>query len=166
MAALFVGDIDNSTATRDIIIEEISGKPQRISELHAAYLPLQYPLLFCYGEDGYRDDIPHMDEFQSSPTNKKMVSMREFFSYRLMTRKNECSTILHSSRLLQQFIVDGYTMIESQRLTWFKTHQQQLRIDLYKGLSDSDLAIACSALHISQRKIPEGMFFLRSSPRV
>lgn len=65
VAALFVGDSFDSPSVRDIIVEEISGKPQRISELHAAYLPLQYPLLFCYGEDWYRDDVPHREEFQT-----------------------------------------------------------------------------------------------------
>lgn len=137
VAVLVVGEFDNSFTVRDIIVEEQSGKPRRINELHTSYLPLQYPLLFCYGEDGYRDDVPHriIGSFDSKST--KMVSMREFFCFRLMTRKNECSTILHSSRLLQQFIVDGYTMIESQRLLWVKTHQKKLRVDLYEGLSSA-----------------------------
>lgn len=135
VAALIVGDFDNSLSVRDIVIEEIGGKVKRISELHAAYLPLQYPILFCYGEDGYRDDVPYREEFQSSTEHIKMVSMREFFCYRLMTRITECSIILHSSRLLHQFIVDAYTMIESQRLAWIKTHQKELRVDKYKNLS-------------------------------
>ncbi|XP_012832537.1 PREDICTED: uncharacterized protein LOC105953423 [Erythranthe guttata] len=43
---------------RDIVVETRSKKLQRISELHPLYLPLQYLLIFPYGEDGYRDDIP------------------------------------------------------------------------------------------------------------
>ncbi|CAF1905864.1 unnamed protein product [Brassica napus] len=39
---------------RDIILEKNSGKLKRISELHPCYLPLQYPLIFPYGEDGFR----------------------------------------------------------------------------------------------------------------
>ncbi|XP_054813326.1 uncharacterized protein LOC129313966 [Prosopis cineraria] len=56
-----------------------------------------------------------------------------------MIRDNEISTMLHASRLLQQFIVDGYTMMESQRLHWITTHQKELRGDLYQDLSDAIL---------------------------
>ena len=41
------------TATRDIIIHNKDGSLQHISELHRAYDPLQYPLLFVHGTDGY-----------------------------------------------------------------------------------------------------------------
>ena len=45
---------DDRTETRDIIIEQIGTKRlQRISELHPAYLPLRYPLLFPHGEHGW-----------------------------------------------------------------------------------------------------------------
>ncbi|XP_028799355.1 uncharacterized protein LOC114754711 [Neltuma alba] len=140
VAALIVGDIDIMFNVRDIIIEEQSGTPQRINELHPAYLPLQYPLLFPYGEDGYRDDIEHREETLPVTKSRKRLSIREFFTYRLMRRENEMSILLHASRLLQQFIVDGYTMIESQRLLWVRTHQKELRADLYQGLSDAVLS--------------------------
>ena len=94
-------------------------------------------MLFCYGEDGYGDDIPHSNEDNNNGQQEKMVSMRAFFVYRLMTRRNECSTIFHATRLLRQFIVDGYTMIESQRLLRYRSNQKTLRVDLYQGLSDA-----------------------------
>ncbi|XP_010451903.1 PREDICTED: uncharacterized protein LOC104734095 [Camelina sativa] len=53
VAALYVGDFDLEMEPRDIILETMEGKLKRISELHAGYLPLQYPLLFPFGEDGY-----------------------------------------------------------------------------------------------------------------
>ena len=45
--------------TRDIILKTQTGQLQRINELHTSYLALQYPLLFPYGEDGYRHDVLH-----------------------------------------------------------------------------------------------------------
>lgn len=40
---------------RDIVLEEKqTGWLKRISEIHPAYLDLQYPLIFTYGEDGFR----------------------------------------------------------------------------------------------------------------
>ena len=41
------------TAPRDIVIHQQDGILKHISELHHAYDPLQYPLLFPYGTDGY-----------------------------------------------------------------------------------------------------------------
>ncbi|XP_070008699.1 uncharacterized protein [Nicotiana sylvestris] len=134
VAALVVGDFEVSGSDRDIIIETQSGQLQRINELNAAYLGLQYPLLFPYGEDGYREDIPlsHGDE---SSRGRQCVSMREFFAYRIQERKDEVPTIVSSGRLFQQFLVDGYTMIESSRLKFIRTHQKQLRVDSYKVLA-------------------------------
>ena len=60
VVALIVGD-EHTSDKRDIIIEKQSGLLKRIHELHPAYLPLQYPLLYPKGEDGYRADIPHKD---------------------------------------------------------------------------------------------------------
>ncbi|KAF7835337.1 ATP-dependent DNA helicase PIF1 [Senna tora] len=53
VAAIIVRDLDMETDKRDIIVETRSGLLQRIDELHPLYLPMQYPLLFPYGEDGY-----------------------------------------------------------------------------------------------------------------
>ena len=137
VAALIVGDLDDNYTFRDILVHSRSDGPQRISELHASYLPLQYPLLFPYGEDGYRDDVPHKGVDPQSKTQYKRVSMREFFAFRLMFRNNEQSAILHSGKLLQQFVVDAYSMLEAQRLHWVRAHQRELRVELYEGLSEA-----------------------------
>ncbi|XP_073120000.1 uncharacterized protein [Henckelia pumila] len=136
VAALIVGDFDESLGDRDILVETQTGKLQRINELNASYLGLQYPLLFPYGEDGYREDIS-LSSSKSSAGGRKNVSMREFFAYRLHDRNCDSSTILCSKRLFQQFVVDAYTMIESARLTYIKMHQKQLRCEIYKGLHEA-----------------------------
>ncbi|CAK8530783.1 unnamed protein product [Lathyrus sativus] len=58
VAALIVGDVDIAEL-RDIIIHEHDGGLQRIDEFHPTYLGYQYPLIFAYGKDGYRDNILH-----------------------------------------------------------------------------------------------------------
>ncbi|KAL5133595.1 ATP-dependent DNA helicase PIF1 [Glycine soja] len=137
VAALIVGD-EHSADKRDIIIEKQSGLLKRIHELHPAYLPLQYPLLYPKGEDGYRLNIPHKDHANIHAAKRKQVTLREYFSYRLQSRTDETQTILHSRRLFQQWIVDGYCMIESQKLNYVRQHQQQLRVDKYINLTGSN----------------------------
>ncbi|KAL5165149.1 hypothetical protein HKD37_18G050322 [Glycine soja] len=115
VAVLIVGAFD-ANSKRDIIIETQHGQLQRIHELHSSYLALQYPLLFPYGEDGYRPDILH----SSAPDNKKRkrnrLTMREWFAYKLQCRSNESKTLNNPKKLrvdkfcsLQHSLDDGST---------------------------------------------------------
>ncbi|GKA46793.1 hypothetical protein Tco_0739676 [Tanacetum coccineum] len=136
VAALIVGDFDSTKHKRDIILERQGGDVKQISELHPSYLALQYPLLFPYAQDGYRTDIYHRGVTDLTPTNKKTrVSMREWFAYRLQDRPKVYSMILNSRRLFQQFLVDGYTMIESERMSYIRREQKDLRSETYSKLA-------------------------------
>lgn len=127
VAALIPGGFDEHMDKRDIVLQSQNGKLKRIHECHVAYLALQYPLLFPRGEDGYRLGIKKTATRTSKSKKQKDISMRQWFAYRLQERKKEKHTLLRSKRLLQQFIVDGYTMIESNRLRFLKKNQKQLR---------------------------------------
>ncbi|XP_057415224.1 uncharacterized protein LOC130710087 [Lotus japonicus] len=63
VAALIVGDFNNEEVGRDIIVKTSDGMLQRIHETHTAFIPLQYPLMFPYGDDGYQEDIPYSEEY-------------------------------------------------------------------------------------------------------
>jgi hypothetical protein len=51
---LVVGDFTLETFKCDIIIETKNRELKRISALHPAYMALQYPLLFPFGERGFQ----------------------------------------------------------------------------------------------------------------
>ncbi|XP_015934884.1 uncharacterized protein LOC107460965 [Arachis duranensis] len=138
VAALIVGDVEQLSKDRDIIIESQSRKLQRIDVFHPSYLALQYPLLFPYGEDVFRLGIATSDSISARPTKKnKTITLRQFFAFRLQKMTGESSLILRSKRLFQQFLVDAYTMVESERLKFFRCKQPQLRVDKYKCLHES-----------------------------
>ncbi|XP_021974686.2 uncharacterized protein LOC110869772 [Helianthus annuus] len=134
IATLIVGDENQSVEQRDIIVEEQSGVLKRISELHPSYLALQYPILFPYGDDGYRINIPHRDFGPNTKKTRPNCIMREFFAYRMQDRDNKFSLILNARRLYQQFIVDAYTMIESERLNYIRFQQTKLRCESFNSL--------------------------------
>jgi len=136
VAALIVGDVD-SASPRDIIMENRSGKLQRINELHTSYLGFQYPLLFPYGEDGYRHDVNHRVTSTSKNMKRNRLTIREWFCFRIQSRELEAQTLLRSRRLFQQFVVDGYTMLESERLSFIRNNQSKLRVDKYDNLFQS-----------------------------
>ena len=48
----------------DIVLRRQGGILQRISDCHPAYAPLQYPLLFPYGENGWHPSLPGISDSQ------------------------------------------------------------------------------------------------------
>lgn len=159
VAALIVGDINTDIIERDVIIETRSRSLKRIDPLHPLYLALQYPLLFPYGEDGFRPDIPSSElSLRGKSRKRTTISMCEFFAYRLQERKDESPIILHSRRLFQQFLVDSYTMVESERLRFIRYNQPKFRVEQYKGLHESLVRGETSAAATGQRIILPGSF--------
>ncbi|XP_076902703.1 uncharacterized protein LOC143557540 [Bidens hawaiensis] len=134
VAALIVGDIRDSLENRDTMVKTKEGSLIYISELHPSYLAFQYPLLFIYGEDCYRVDIPHRGVGSSTSTKRKNCTMREFFAYIIQDRMGVFSLILNSRRLFQQFLVDVYTMIETERLNYIRYQQKELRCESFENL--------------------------------
>ncbi|KAL1371277.1 hypothetical protein AAHE18_01G120100 [Arachis hypogaea] len=138
VAALIVGDFDSGDAGRDIIVQLKSGHLQRIHETHTAFIPLQYPMMFPYGEDGYQEDIPLRESHRADENRKRQrVSLREFIAFRIQERKVEYATIVNGGRLFQQFLVDCFSIIEAQRLTYYRNNQTKVRSDIYKGIQDA-----------------------------
>ncbi|XP_057761126.1 uncharacterized protein LOC130981559 [Arachis stenosperma] len=159
VAILIVGDIDESSLQRDIILETTSNRLKRIDVLDPSYLSLQYPLIFPYGEDGFRPGIENSSTFDIFGTKKrKTISIREFFSYRIQMRLEESSILLHSRRLFQQFLVDSYTMIESERLRYLRNNQPKLRVDKYNSLHESLVRGEADAILSGQRIILPSSF--------
>lgn len=115
-------------------------KLRRINETHASYLPLQYPLLFPYGEDGFRLEIKKGVTEATKKQKKATISMRQHYAYCLHERKNESGHLLHARRLFQQFLVDAYTTIESNRLRYLKLNLSTLRSDSFDSIKESETA--------------------------
>lgn len=172
VAALVVRDFELSRGDKDIVIETQSGLLQRINELNPAYLGLPYPLLFPYGEDEFREDIAYTHTLSSRTTRnqgleedeysmkkgREHVTVRDYFSYKIQERKDEISIIVFSKRLLQQFLVDAYTMVESSRLKYIRLHQKKLRAEMYKGLTYAILVGETNPASIGKRIILSSSF--------
>lgn len=84
--------------------------------------------------------------------------MREFLAYHLQDRVTQWSTILHGGKLFQQFVVDSYMMMESWRLNYYRSHQKQLRAEIYRGLTDAIMIGATEGASIGKRVILPSSF--------
>lgn len=128
--------VDSEYDRRDIIIQRRSETLQRIAETHRSYDALQYPLIFWQGEDGYHFNIQQVIPNTGALTNRKITS-KEFYAHRIMIRSEEYNHILNCRHLFQQFIVDMYAKIETERLLFIRQNQKKLRTDEYIHLRDA-----------------------------
>ncbi|KAM3034710.1 hypothetical protein ACUV84_028545 [Puccinellia chinampoensis] len=135
VAALIVKDPTQNYYGRDIVLEYKNMKPKRIPEYHPKFMAMQYPLLFPYGEDGYRLGIKYRKH--KGLSKKKYISMLEYYAYRLQQRPGQSMLPLICGNLSMQFMVDVYTCIEQSRLNWIMKNQGVLRTELYDGLQDA-----------------------------
>ena len=122
---------------RDIVIHCRNDQLQRISETHRSYDALQYPLINWEGQDGYCFQIWQFNPTTGLMNVGKKVSANDYYAYRIMHRQNSFNIILRCRQLFHQYIVDMYAKIESERLLFIRTHQQQLRVADYIHLRDS-----------------------------
>ncbi|CAB4486408.1 unnamed protein product [Rhizophagus irregularis] len=140
---------------RDIVLQPHEGNIKRISELHCAYTPLHYVLMFPRGEDGWHPKIPIYNKndnisihdnnnevleiySDNDETDEKYVTAMNYFAYRLQIgRSNEATTLHYFGRLFQQWIVDMYTIVEHTRLNYLRFNQKRIRAELYNGIQDA-----------------------------
>jgi hypothetical protein len=109
---------------RDIVLH-LRNDPtplRRINELHSAYDPLQYPLLFPYGTETYH---VYMKNNVAATVNARKVTMLQYYSYHLMVRDG--NYLLRACRLFQQFLVDVYCKIETERLQFLRREQVTIK---------------------------------------
>ncbi|KAK9060955.1 hypothetical protein SSX86_018135 [Deinandra increscens subsp. villosa] len=114
VAALIPGDCE-AMDSRDILIQERDTYTvKRVSELHPSFMALQYPLLFPYGEDGFRLQIPLRNA--NSPNGRKYVTLREYYCFRLHVRRCEGKTLHRGGRLFHTYVVDAYAAVLNNSL--------------------------------------------------
>ncbi|KAK9733317.1 hypothetical protein RND81_04G059400 [Saponaria officinalis] len=163
VAGIWVEDAPaDSPLTQDIVVYTRSGASHRILHYYDCYDPLQYPILFPYGETGwhhciYRRNVRRRpnQQVESFPINEvlvqtvddllyseeqvahtrdsdKKVSCRDYYCYRLHIRIHDTSILLHN--------------------------QSVIRADLYQGIIDSYNAGETRSSNIDYRLILPATF--------
>ncbi|XVF71905.1 hypothetical protein PTKIN_Ptkin12aG0077500 [Pterospermum kingtungense] len=94
VAGLIVGDFDDLASHRDIIVEDKCLGLQRISDLHPAFMAMQYPILFPYGEDGFHLDIKYRSVVGRRQTKRGSVTAREYYAFVIQQRLGQGATLI------------------------------------------------------------------------
>lgn len=135
VAAILVEDV-NTAYNRDLLLYSTSRRLTRLFETDNIYDPLQYPLLFPFGELGWT----YSDKYANGAVvrNKREMALREHVAYRLFQKKDDQSVLHQGGRLFQR-VVDQRAKCEQENLRWIANNQKELRADLYYGIADAFL---------------------------
>jgi len=128
--------VNSDYCRRDIVIQLRDQRLQRIDELHPSYDALQYPIIFWKGNRTYSSNLMQIDPRTGIQTSKKISTM-DYYRHQLMIRTSIDNFVLRCAGLLNQFVVDMWAKIESERLLFLRLNQSKLRVDSYIHLRDA-----------------------------
>ena len=134
VAALIVGEqhgkLDIVLRRRSEYEENEFEKLEFVNLGHRMYDPLVYRLLFPYGKDGWHSPL----EYKDSKGNVQKVSPKKFCSRLLFERTCDFNVLLHTRRLFQQCLCEMFAKVDSERLSWLRQNQSNLRASDYTHL--------------------------------
>nr|XP_051181174.1 uncharacterized protein LOC127295295 isoform X1 [Lolium perenne] len=137
LACLVVGELTLETPKRDIIIRGRGDDLQRISSLHPAYMSLQYPLLFPYGERGFHLGVKYIGAATLNPKKRQNMTMQEFYCFCSHYKEGQHNPYLSCGLLSDQAIVDSRACIDESRLHFIQLSNDDLRSESLQGLVDA-----------------------------
>lgn len=137
VAVIFSGVDGEPPYDRNTVAFSKNNNQMRIINTYDSSLdPLAYPLLFPNGDFGF-----HLNMRHNLPSNSRAraprtaITMTQYASYRLAIR-DEFSILHRSQKLFLQWVVDMYVRVEGNRLHYIRTHQNELRTEVYSNLTD------------------------------
>ncbi|XP_074342032.1 uncharacterized protein LOC141679429 [Apium graveolens] len=170
VVAFIISDDTDTGGFRDTIVNSKQEGLKMIYETDPHFMQLQYPLLFPWGTEGYHKRIPlisnkyseieNLDDEDLDPdsTQRRHVSLREYYCYKIMIHTSEGLTPHLAGRLWQQYVVDQFAAIEQYRLDWVSTHQTTIRADLYNSVRDALSKGDHDPLHVGKAVILPASF--------
>ncbi|GBP33831.1 hypothetical protein EVAR_25433_1 [Eumeta japonica] len=127
--------IVDPTKSRDIVVQRRSNIMHRKRDTSfVRCVTISNHLLA--GQDGYDITLKMVDPITGVSTNKNLSAMN-YYAYRMMIRTHEENVILKCRRLFQQFAVDMYVKVETERLAFIRFNQAKLRSEDYIHLRDA-----------------------------
>ena len=124
--------LNDSYESADVLIRmKDDGPLKRISDLHPAFDPLRYILLFVDGQEGWNLSLKRTD-------GKKLTHL-QFYNFMLQVRDpgQNFNSILRSGRLCQEYILTSFHRIERQNLFWLEKNQKSIKAEKYQGIYDA-----------------------------
>lgn len=84
-----VGDEEEINENGDIIIDNVNGGLEHITNPHPKLMALQYPLLYPTGEDSFHNELYFEDTEETKGKTRQKFTFKYFHIYKLRVRHNE-----------------------------------------------------------------------------
>ena len=65
------------------------------------------------------------------------LPQRAYFRFYLHVRNGSELVPFAFRRLFQQYVVDAWALCDQNKLDWIRSHQSNIRADLYNGIADA-----------------------------
>ncbi|XP_074271743.1 uncharacterized protein LOC141595678 [Silene latifolia] len=171
---------DNSSSsessTPHIIVTAKNNQSHRIMHYYGCYDPLQYPLIFPYGECGWVQGLQKLNSnaAQRGANVHSRISSELSQTVECLCRTNiwakvevrfmppvlllqianpSRNMLLRTDGVFKDDVVDMYVKIENTRLDYFRNNQETIRAELYQGILDTVGAGEHRAANIGKRVI-------------
>ncbi|XP_074323398.1 uncharacterized protein LOC141660318 [Apium graveolens] len=118
VAVFIVSDDTDTGGFRDTVVNSKQEGLKRIYKIYPHFMQLQYPLLFPWGTEGYQKRIPLIsnkyskienldgEDLDPDSTQRRHISLREYYYYKIMIRTSEGLTPHLTGRLWQKYVMD------------------------------------------------------------
>lgn len=136
LSCLVFGELTLESPSRDIIVRGRGTNLQRISSLHNAYMSLQYPLLFPYGECGFQLGVKYIGIDHSDMRKRQVMTMQDFYCFCSHYKEGQHNPYLYYGLLSDQAVVDSRACIDECRLHFILLSNDDLRAENLQGLVD------------------------------
>jgi hypothetical protein len=125
----------------DFVVQSSSdNKLSRVSMFSKHVLPMVFPLFFPNGDFGWTPYMPHDPAYATSV--RKTITPVQFYAHKLAIRRHVFSPLFFGGKLFQEFLVWAYCLVESIQMNYYRDHQNELRVESYKGLLEHHQTIA------------------------
>ncbi|EAU91301.2 hypothetical protein CC1G_13042 [Coprinopsis cinerea okayama7 len=153
----------HSTQPHDIVLRLHHGPLQQISDLHPSYLPLQYPLLYPQGENGWHPDLKLVETEEQqwnrlkrlhaqraerearglaipeATRRERRLTLTRWAAYYMHFRLGQFNILHRAGGLFNRLIVDMYTSVDQNRLRFINSNQSTIRAARFSNLTDAQL---------------------------
>lgn len=109
-------------------------------------MPLHYVLFFPRGDLGWHWALTLQDP-QNRRKNLRITQGAFIYRYMLHIRSQLLSLLFYGKRLFQQYLVNAWAACDQNKCDWIRSHQKNLRADLYNGKADALIQADTEPLH-------------------
>ncbi|CAK1588694.1 unnamed protein product [Parnassius mnemosyne] len=136
IAAVISGD---QFSSRDIVLRARDVTLQRVADTHKFYDALQYPLIYCKGQEGYHFQIPLINLVTKEPTPNKKVSCMDFYAYHMMLRENDFNLLARLRKDKNIAVAVASDGVAATLLSGGRTAHSVLKLPLNLALEESPI---------------------------